>query len=250
MLFSLEGQRVLITGASGSIGGATAVAMANQGAKVAISGTREDSLLNIQSIIKSKTEKDAYIFECNLGDSSYVNCLIDRVIDKIGGIDILINNAGINKDMLLGKMTENDLDQVMKVNLNAAFSLSKNVIPFMNNNRYGRIINITSVVAFTGNIGQINYCASKAALIGMSKAMALEVSRKGITVNCIAPGAVNSPMIEKLSDTNKEKFLDKIPMKRIGEPEEIAAACCFLASSESGYITGQTLHINGGMFIG
>lgn len=249
MFFSLDGQKVLITGASGSIGSAIAVSMAEQGADIAISGTRETVLFNLQTAIKEKTGKLAVVLPCDLTDNTAVNGLVDHVAAEFGRLDVLVNNAGINKDMLFGKMTESDLEQVMRVNLNAAFILSRNAVAVMSTNRYGRIINMTSVVAFTGNIGQVNYCASKAALIGMSKSMALEVARKGITVNCIAPGAVNSPMIEKLSEANKEKFLAKIPMRTIGEPKDIAAACCFLASKEAGYITGHTLHVNGGMFM-
>ncbi len=250
VLFSLENQKVLITGATGAIGRAIAFAMAEQGADVAISGTRKETLYDLATNIKRNTNRNAYVFPCDLSNSVDAHGIIERTLSEIGNLDILINNAGINKDMLFGKMMEEDLDQVMKVNLNSVFILSKNAISAMSNKRFGRIINITSVVAFTGNIGQVNYCASKSALIGMSKSIALEVARKGITVNCIAPGAVNSPMIQKLSDANKEKFIEKIPMKKIAEPEEIAAACCFLASKEAGYITGQTLHVNGGMFMG
>lgn len=250
MIFSLENNTALVTGASGSIGRAIAIAMAKNGATVGLSGTNETSLNNLVVTIKELTGKDAFALPCNLAKSDDVSELIKRASDVLGGrLDILVNNAGINNDMLFGKMKEETLDDVMKVNLNAPFVLCRNAISLMSNNRFGRIINISSVVGLTGNIGQVNYCASKAAIIGMSKAIALEVARKGITVNCIAPGAVNSPMIEKLSDANKEKFVNNIPMRRIGDPEDIANACCFLASKEAGYITGQTIHVNGGMLM-
>jgi 3-oxoacyl-[acyl-carrier protein] reductase len=242
---SISNSKILITGASGSIGRAIASAFVKCGADVAISGTREQALTDLAASFKRKV----HILSCNLSRSEETETLIPKAVESLNGLDILINNAGINKDMLFGKMKESDLDEVMKINLNAAFVLSKNAVSVMTDNRYGRIINISSVVGLTGNIGQVNYCASKAAIIGMSKAIALEVARKGITVNCIAPGAINSPMMEKLSDANREKFISKIPMQRVGDPEDIANACLFLASKESSYITGQTIHVNGGMLM-
>jgi 3-oxoacyl-[acyl-carrier protein] reductase len=245
MSFSVKKDRVLVTGASGAIGQAISVAFAKNGAEVVVSGTREMAL---NSLVQ-KMGSNAKALTCDLSNNAEVEELIDRAVEVLGGIDILINNAGINKDLLLGKMKESDLEEVMKINLNATFILTKNAVQIMSKNRYGRIVNISSVVGFTGNIGQSNYCASKAAVVGMSKAIALEVARKGITVNCVAPGAINSPMIEKLSEINKEKFISKIPMQKIGEPEDVANACLFLASRESSYITGQTIHVNGGMLM-
>jgi 3-oxoacyl-[acyl-carrier protein] reductase len=245
VFYSIADSRVLITGASGSIGRAIASVFVKHGANVAISSTREQVLTNLAANLKG----NVHIIRCDLSKNEETENLITRAIESLGGLDVLINNAGINKDMLLGKMKESDLDEVMKVNLNSTFILSKNAVSIMVSNRYGRIINISSVVGFTGNIGQVNYCASKAAIIGMSKAMALEVARKGITVNCVAPGAINSPMMEKLSETNKEKFIARIPMQRMGEPEDVANACLFLAARESSYITGQTIHVNGGMLM-
>jgi 3-oxoacyl-[acyl-carrier protein] reductase len=245
VFFSIRNERVLITGASGAIGRAIASTFLKCGANVAISGTREQSLIDLVTDLQAK----AQVLRCDLSRKDEVESLVDRASESLGGLDILINNAGINKDMLLGKMKESDLDEVMKINLNASFILARDAISVMASNRYGRIINISSVVGFTGNIGQVNYCSSKAALVGMSKAMALEVARKGITVNCIAPGAINSPMMERLSEANREKFISKIPMQKIGEPEDVANACLFLAARESSYITGQTIHVNGGMLM-
>jgi 3-oxoacyl-[acyl-carrier protein] reductase len=248
VLFTLKNNNILVTGASGAIGRAIAMTFANCGANIVISGTKKDVLLDIGEYIAKQSGVVPHVLPCDLTNSSEVCNLISDAVSLLGGLDVLINNAGINKDMLLGKMSEKDLNDVLKVNLNASFILSKDAISIMSNKRYGRIINISSVVGFTGNIGQVNYCASKAAIVGMSKAMALEVARKGITINCVAPGAINSPMMEKLSDTNKERFLTQIPMKRIGDPIDVAYACCFLASREASYITGQTIHVNGGMF--
>ncbi len=249
MLFSLENQRALVTGASGSIGKAFAINLALQGASVAISGTRLEALEETSREIQEKTGKSPVILQCNLSNIAETKELVKRAIESLGGLDILVNNAGINKDMLFGKMTDEDLDEVLNINLKASFILTKDAIAAMGPQRFGRVINISSVVGFTGNIGQVNYCASKAGVIGMSKAIALECARKGITVNCIAPGAINSPMIEKLSDQAKERFMMKIPMSRIGTPEDVANACCFLASKEASYITGQTIHVNGGMLM-
>ncbi|MDR1488528.1 MAG: 3-oxoacyl-ACP reductase FabG [Holosporales bacterium] len=251
MLFSLEGRRALITGASGAIGRAIAISFTRQGADIVITGTRKEVLLELSTFIKEDSGRKAHVMLCDLSNttSNEIETLVEKAVIELNGLDILVNNAGINKDMLFAKMKESDLDDVMAVNLNAVFSLTKKAVSAMSAARYGRIINISSVVGFMGNIGQVNYCASKAAVIGMSKAIALEVARKGITVNCIAPGAIESPMIKKLSDMNREKFLNKIPMQKIGKPEDVAGACCYLASEEASYITGQTIHINGGMLM-
>ncbi|MDR3031455.1 MAG: 3-oxoacyl-ACP reductase FabG, partial [Holosporales bacterium] len=199
--------------------------------------------------IKEKTGKATVILQGNLANINEAKELVTKAEEKLGGLDVLVNNAGINKDMLFQKMTEEDLYEILDVNLRSVFTLTKNAIASMSARRFGRIINISSIVGFTGNIGQVNYCASKAGIVGMSKAIALECARKGITVNCIAPGAIESPMIEKLSEQAKERFIAKIPMSKLGEPEDVASVCCFLASKEASYITGQTIHVNGGMLM-
>jgi 3-oxoacyl-[acyl-carrier protein] reductase len=249
MLFSVKNRKVLITGASGAIGGAIANVFAESCANITISGTKEGALLDLKESIRIRTGNSVNVIPCDLSNGSETEKLVSLAADTMDGIDILVNSAGINRDMLLGKMAEKDLDDVLKINLNATFLLSKNVIAVMSKQRHGRIINISSVVGFTGNIGQVNYCASKAAIVGMSRAIAMEVARKGITVNCVAPGAINSPMMEKLSEKNREKFIERIPVKRIGEPMDVAYVCRFLASDEASYITGQTIHVNGGMLV-
>lgn len=249
MLFSLEGSRALITGGAGAIGKKTAIAMAMQGAEIVIADVREDALEVAVKEIKEATGKTAVAITCNLLDTESTKKLFSEAEEKAGEIDILVNNAGIDKDKLFMKMSEDDLDIVMNINLKAPFTLSREAVMKMAKRRFGRIINITSVVGFTGNPGQVNYCASKAGIVGMSKSIALEYAKRGITVNCIAPGAIKSPMTEILSDEAKAAFLVKIPSGEMGSPEEIAYAACFLASKEASYITGQTLHVNGGMFI-
>lgn len=249
MLFSLENQNALVTGGSGSIGRAIAKRLSEQGANVVISGTRLEALQDSAKYIKETTGKEVKILKCNLSDISQSKELFSKAENELGQVDILVNNAGINKDKLFAKMTEEDLYEVLDINLRSVFTLTQAALSSMGSRRYGRVISISSVVGFSGNIGQANYCASKAGIVGMSKAIALECARKGITVNCIAPGAISSPMIEKLSDQAKDRFLAKIPMNRIGEPEDVAAACCFLASKEASYITGQTIHVNGGMLM-
>ena len=249
MLFSLNNFKILVTGGSGHIGRSIALNFAKQGANVAISGTKLESLEKTASKIKEETGKDVSIIKCDLSKSEEITTLIDKTVEILGGIDVLVNNAGITKDKLFVRMTESDLDEVLNVNLKAAFKLTQNAISHMSRNKFGRIINISSVVGLTGNPGQANYCASKSGLIGMSKAIAIEYAKKGITVNCIAPGAIKTPMTDELSSEALEKFIVKIPMGKIGDPEEIAYACCFLASGEASYITGQTLHVNGGMLM-
>jgi 3-oxoacyl-[acyl-carrier protein] reductase len=244
----LKGYNALITGGSGAIGRSTAIMMAMQGARIAISGTRLEALKKTADDALEKTGQKAEIFECDLKDSNETACLFSRVEEKLGQVDILVNNAGIDKDKLLMKMTENDFDEVLDINLKAVFILSKAAVMAMSKRRYGRIINMSSVVGFTGNPGQVNYCASKAGLVGMSKAIALEYARRGITVNCVAPGAVKTPMIDALSEQARQVFLSKIPVGVMAKPEDVAYVCAFLASKESAYITGQTIHVNGGMF--
>ncbi len=249
MLFSLENMNALITGASGSIGSSIAKNLAKQGANVMISGTRLDSLRNVADDIKNETGRNPIIIQSDLSKSEELSSLVDRAIENMGRIDILVNNAGINRDTLFVRMTDSDFDDVININLKAIFKLSQLAISHMSRNKFGRIINISSVVGYTGNPGQANYCASKSAIVGMSKSIALEYARRGITINCIAPGAIKSPMIDKLSESVLENFMNKIPMQRIGEPDDVAFACCFLASRESSYITGQTMHVNGGMLM-
>ncbi|MBQ7532231.1 MAG: 3-oxoacyl-ACP reductase FabG [Bacteroidales bacterium] len=250
MLFSLEGLRAIITGGAGAIGKKTAIEMAKQGAEIVIADVRKDALEIAKKDIKEATGKDIAMINCDLLDVENTRALFAKAEDNAGQIDILVNNAGIDRDKLLMKMTEDDLEIVLNVNLRAAFTLTKSAVMAMSKRKFGRIIGISSVVGFTGNPGQANYCASKAALVGLSKAVALEYAKRGITVNCIAPGAIKTPMIDAVSDEAREKFLAKIPLGYMADPVEIAYAVCFLASREASYITGQTLHVNGGMYMG
>ncbi len=248
MLFSLEGSRALITGGAGAIGKATAIALAKQGAEIVIADVREEALETAVEEIMNASGKRVIPIRCDLLDVENTRALFGKAEETAGPIDILINNAGIDRDRLLMKMTEDDLEIVMNVNLRAAFTLTKAAVMSMSKRKYGRVINISSVVGYMGNPGQTNYCASKAALVGMSKAIALEYARRGITVNCIAPGAIKTPMTDILSDEAKANFLSKIPLGYMADPSEIAYAICFLASREASYITAQTLHVNGGMY--
>jgi 3-oxoacyl-[acyl-carrier protein] reductase len=248
MLFSLRGLNALITGASGAIGQALARALAEQGAGIAVSGTKKATLVQLAEGIQSQFETEACVLECDLSDAANAKALVSQAEEKMGKIDILVNNAGITRDRLFVRMSEEDLRAVFDINLRAAFILMNGCVGPMSRRDFGRIINISSVVGHTGNVGQANYCASKAALVGMSKAVGLEYSKRGITVNCIAPGAIESAMTGKLSEQAINKFLDKIPMAKLGKPEDIAAACCFLASREASYVTCQSIHVNGGMF--
>jgi 3-oxoacyl-[acyl-carrier protein] reductase len=249
MLFSLNGYNALVTGGSGAIGREIAKAIALQGGEVIVSGTKADALEETVREIKSATGETAMVIQCNLAHVDEARELFLKAEQQLGHIDILVNNAGIDKDKLIMKMTEDDLYEVMNINLRAAFTLSKAAVMSMSRRRYGRIINISSVVGCTGNPGQANYCASKAGLIGMSKAIALEYAKRGITVNCIAPGAVKTPMIDALSEDAQRTFLNKIPMGVMATPVDVAYACCFIASKEASYITGQTIHVNGGMLM-
>lgn len=250
MLFSLNGLNALITGGAGAIGKKTAIELAKQGAGIIIADIRQDALESAAEEIKSQSGKEVSIINCNLLDTENTKELFAKCEEKMGQIDILVNNAGIDRDKLYMKMTEEDLDIVMNVNLKAIFTLTKSAVMAMSKRKFGRIINISSVVGFIGNPGQVNYCASKAALVGMSKAIALEYAKRGITVNCVAPGAIKTPMTDVVSDEAKERFLAKIPVGYMADPIEIAYAICFLASKESSYITGQTIHVNGGMYMG
>lgn len=244
-MFNLEGQKVLITGATGGIGSATAKLFAKQGAIVGLSGTNKGKLEKLASEISTKT----FIYECNLSNDECLSELFDKADTETGGIDILVCNAGITKDNLAIRMSNEDFDNVLNINLRSSFILNRNAIKKMMKRRYGRIINISSIVGVMGNAGQANYCASKAGLIGMSKAMAMEVAARGITINCVAPGFIETPMTAVLTEEQKNRMLGEIPMGRMGQAEEIANVIMFLASREASYITGQTLHVNGGMLM-
>ncbi len=242
---SLAGKKALITGASGGIGGAIAKALHAAGASVAISGTRAEAL----EALNAELGGSAKILTCNLTDAVAVDALPGQAEAALGGLDILVCNAGVTKDTLAMRMKDEDWQTVIDINLTATFRLNRAVLkPFMKQ-RSGRIINIASVVAVMGNPGQANYCASKAGMIGMSKSLAQEVASRGITVNCVAPGFIKTPMTEKLNEEQQKRITDNIPAARFGLPEDIAGGVVFLASDAASYITGQTLHINGGLLM-
>ena len=243
-MFNLSGKTALVTGASGGIGGAIAKALAESGAKVALSGTRVEALEKV----KAELGGDHVITPCNLSDPAAVDALIGQAETALGGrLDILVANAGITKDGLLLRMKDDDFQNVLKINLESYFRLSRAALKNMMKNRWGRIIGITSVVGVTGNPGQANYAASKAGMIGFTKALAAEVASRNVTANCIAPGFISSPMTDVLNEAQKTALLGKIPAGRLGEGSDVAAAAVYLASDEAGYMTGQTLHVNGGM---
>jgi 3-oxoacyl-[acyl-carrier protein] reductase len=242
-MFDLSGRKALVTGATGGIGGAIARALHAQGATVAISGTRRSALEELAASLGERV----YMVEANLADKDSVEALVPAAEAAMEGLDILVNNAGVTKDNLFLRMKDEEWDTVIAVNLTAAFRLSRAAVKGMMRRRSGRIVNIGSVVGSTGNPGQGNYAASKAGLIGMTKALAAEVASRNITVNCVAPGFIQSPMTDGLNDKQKEGILGTIPMGRLGQGSEIAAACVFLSSNEAAYVTGHTLHVNGGM---
>jgi 3-oxoacyl-[acyl-carrier protein] reductase len=242
-MFSLEGKRALVTGASGGIGGAIAEALYGQGATVTLSGTRVDAL----EAMKAKLGERAYVAPADLGDAVSVEALVPEAEKLMGGLDILVNNAGLTRDGLSMRMKDEDWEVVLRVNLEAAFRLSRAAIKGMMRQRAGRIVGITSVVGVTGNAGQVNYAASKAGMIGMSKALAHEVASRGITVNCVAPGFIESAMTDKLNEKQRDAALGAVPAGRLGTGADVAAAVVYLASDEAAYVTGQTLHVNGGM---
>jgi len=246
-MFSLKSYTALVTGATGGIGGSIAHILAKQGARVALSGTREGVLQDLAKDLQNAYGTEAVVLPCSLSDPEALESLFPKAEETMGKVDILVNNAGITRDGLAIRMKDEDWQAVIDVNLTASFRLCRAAIKAMMKRRYGRIINISSVVGSAGNAGQANYCASKAGLVGMSKALAHETASRGITVNCISPGFIASAMTEVLADTVKDKILSTIPMGRMGTPEEIGAAVAFLASAEGGYITGQNLHVNGGM---
>ena len=242
-MFNLTGRYALVTGASGGIGGSIAKALADAGAKVALSGTRLEALEKTAAEIGGSP----VILPCNLSDPVATSELVGKAEEALGGLDILVSNAGLTKDGLLMRMKDEDWDSVINVNLGAYFRLAKAAMRGMMKRRHGRIIGITSVVGVTGNAGQTNYAASKAGMIGFTKSIAQEVASRNITANCIAPGFIATPMTDVLKDDQKEALLKGIPAGRLGTGADIAAAALYLASDESAYVTGQTLHVNGGM---
>jgi 3-oxoacyl-[acyl-carrier protein] reductase len=242
-MFTLEGKRALVTGASGGIGGAIARALQGAGAAVALSGTRRDALEALAADLGDR----AHVVVADLSSADGAAALAKDAEAAMGGVDILVNNAGLTRDQLLMRMKDEDWQQVLDVNLTAAFRLTRACLRGMMKARFGRVISITSVVGATGNPGQANYAASKAGLAGFTKSVALEVASRGITANCVAPGFIVTPMTDALTDAQREQSLAMIPAGRFGDPAEIAAATLFLASEEAAYVTGQTLHVNGGM---
>lgn len=242
-MFDLTGKCALVTGASGGIGGEIAKVLHGAGATVGLSGTREAPL---QALAAELGER-AHVLPCNLSDMEAVAALPKQAIEAMGAVDILVNNAGITRDNLFMRMSDDEWESVLSVNLTASMKLCKGVMRGMMKSRWGRIVNISSIVGATGNPGQANYAASKAGMIGMGKSLAYEVASRGITVNAIAPGFIATAMTDKLTDEQKEKINVQIPAARMGTPEEIAAAVLYLASPEAGYVTGATLHVNGGM---
>ena len=250
-MFQLNGMNALVTGASGGIGSSIAIALAKQGARVALSGSNGDKLRAFReqliSEVGSPEHGDHVEITCNLSDKTQVDELIPATVHTLGGIDILVNNAGITRDNLAMRMKDEEWDQVISVNLEATFRLMRASARPMMKARFGRIINITSVVGSTGNPGQMNYAAAKAGVTGMTKAFAQEVASRGITANCVAPGFIRTAMTDQLPDAQKEALNARIPAGKMGEGDDIGAAVSFLASLEAGYITGETLHVNGGM---
>jgi len=243
-MFNLSTKNALVTGASGGLGRAIAETLHAQGAKVVLSGTRLEALNAVQSHLRERS----FVVPANLADPAAPAALLKEAEAKLGGgVDILINNAGLTRDGLAVRMKDEDWDTVINVNLSAAFRLSRSVLKGMMSRRWGRIVNITSVVGVTGNPGQANYAASKAGLIGLTKSLAAEMAQRGITVNCVAPGFITTAMTDVLTEDQKKRILPAIPVGYMGESSDIAASVAFLASEEARYITGQTIHVNGGM---
>ncbi|MGI9357378.1 MAG: 3-oxoacyl-[acyl-carrier-protein] reductase [Rhizobiaceae bacterium] len=242
-MFDLSGKTALITGASGGIGVSIAKALHAQGATVGLHGTRKEKLEEIAVDLGDR----AHVFPANLSDSDEIKALAAKAESDLEGIDILVNNAGITKDGLFVRMSDDDWDAVMDINLKACFQLTREAVYPMMRRKAGRIVNITSVVGVTGNPGQGNYCASKAGMIGMSKSLAMEIASRNVTVNCVAPGFIETPMTDALNDKQRDAILSTVPARRLGTGEEVASAVVYLASNEASYITGHTIHVNGGM---
>ena len=242
-MLDLTGKCALVTGASGGIGGSVAAALYERGAVVGLSGTRRSALEERGAALGER----AFVLPCDLNDAQAVERLVGEAETALGRVDILVNNAGLTRDTLILRMKDDDWATVLNINLTAAFRLSRAAVRGMMKRRFGRIVNITSIVGVTGNAGQVNYAAAKAGMIGMTKSLAAEMASRGITVNCLAPGFIATAMTNALPTARRDSLLEAIPAGRLGTPEEIASAVLFLASSEAGYITGQTLHVNGGM---
>ena len=242
-MFDLNGKNALVTGASGGIGGEIAKALHKAGATVALSGTRVEPLEALAAVLGER----AHVLPCNLSDGEAVDALPKQAVEAMGSVDILVNNAGITRDQIFMRMSDEEWDSVINVNLTSTMRLCRGVMRPMMKARWGRIINISSIVGATGNPGQVNYAASKAGMVGLTKSIAYEVASRGITANCVAPGFIATAMTDKLTDDQKDKINAQIPAARMGTPEEIAAAVLYLASSEAGYTTGATIHVNGGM---
>jgi 3-oxoacyl-[acyl-carrier protein] reductase len=243
MMFDLTGMTALVTGASGGLGSAIAKALAGQGARLAVSGSNGEKLASFRDTLGG----DHVALPCNLSDGAAVDALVPSAVEALGKLDILVNNAGVTRDNLLMRMKDDEFDEVIAINLNAAFRLMRAAARPMMKARFGRIVSVTSVVGTTGNPGQANYVASKAGLEGMTKSVAQELASRGITVNCVAPGFMTSAMTDALNDAQKVAILGKIPIGAMGSGEDIGAAVVYLASREASYVTGQTLHVNGGM---
>ncbi len=251
-MFDLHGMTALVTGASGGIGSSIARGLAAQGARLVVSGSNAEKLRAFRDELDEHTpqhlqEVDHVAIACNLSDPEQVEKLVPAALETLGKIDILVNNAGITRDNLAMRMKDEEWDAVIRVNLESTFRLMRAVTKPMMKARFGRIINVTSIVGTTGNPGQMNYCAAKGGITAMSKSLAQELATRNVTVNCVAPGFIRTAMTDVLPDAQKEALNTKIPAGRMGEGEDIAAATVFLASKEAGYITGQTIHVNGGM---
>jgi 3-oxoacyl-[acyl-carrier protein] reductase len=242
-MFDLTGKSALVTGATGGIGGAIARALHGRGATTTISGTRRDVLDELARELGERV----HVLPCNLADKDDVETLVPRAEEAMGGLDILVNNAGVTRDNIFVRLSDEAWDEVIAVNLTAGFRLARAAVRGMMRRRHGRIIGITSVVGVTGNAGQGNYAAAKAGMIGMSKALAREVASRNVTVNCVAPGFIETAMTARLNQKQREALLAAVPAGRLGTPADVAAMVAFLASAEAAYVTGQTLHVNGGM---
>ena len=242
-MFDLTGKAALVTGASGGIGGDIARALHGAGATVGLSGTRVEPLEELAASLGER----AHVLPCNLSDAEAVEALPKQAVEAMGSVDVLVNNAGVTRDQIFMRMSDDEWHNVLEVNLTSTMRLCRGVMRGMMKSRWGRIVNISSIVGATGNPGQANYAASKAGMVGMTKSIAYEVASRGITANCVAPGFIATAMTEKLTDDQKAKINGQIPAARMGEPAEIAAAVLYLASPEAAYVTGTTLHVNGGM---